>query len=80
MVFDKVRRLEDAGRQIHTLAADAEHVAEEFLSQAETIRTLTVGSLQQPAAHPLLNGVVLDAGAILRTALDEHQGVPHQQL
>jgi hypothetical protein len=41
-VFCKISLLEDPGCQIHTLAADAQHVAEEFLGQAEMIRSLAV--------------------------------------
>jgi hypothetical protein len=34
--------------------------------------------LQQPSTHPFFNGVMLNAGPVLRAALDENERVTQQ--
>ena len=80
VVFDKVCLLQEAGRQIHALSAHTQHVTEKLLGEPELVLTLAMSRLQQPSAHPLLYGVVLDAGPVLCPALDENERIAQQQL
>lgn len=80
VVFNEISLLQNASREIHALPADAEHVGQKFLSQPEAIFTFAISGFEQPTAHALFNCVMLNTRSVLRTALDEHQGVSHQEL
>ena len=78
MILDEICLMQEAGRQIHTLAANAEHVTEKLLCQPELVLTFAIRRLQQPSAHPFLYRVMLDAGAILCSTLNENERVTQQ--
>ena len=78
MILDEICLMQEAGRQIHTLAANAEHVTEKLLRQPELVLPFAIRRLQQPSAHPFFNRVMLDAGAVLCSTLDENHCVTQQ--
>ena len=80
VVSDQICLLEEPGGEIYALAADTQHVAQEFLREPELVLSFAMSGLEQPSAHPLLNGVMLDTSPVLRAALNEDEGITEQQL